>query len=349
MQRVYSGKDFAKVLIYHGFIGEVTQSIFKIVCPFHEDNNPSMVINLEENSFFCFGCEAKGDVLDFVKMLYPKYTEIQACLILEKILHNKAVENIQVTYQKKQRKSNLVAIEESYTYYYGLKHTNWFELKDNDERAVYSYMSKRGFSKRDLFLSKCKVSYSIAYPVIFPILDNGEFRGYVCRTMDKLVEKKRKYLYNDGFNKNNTLCGNYADNSVVFLCEGYFDYLSLRLRGHIKNVVALLGWHISDTQVQKLKDKGIKTVVSALDNDKCGKKGTEYLKQFFHVIRFTYPKGVKDVGEMNEELLQKAIKKTKEREREKKNNGTIRDKNENTQQNRSHVERIGKNRGNDKR
>ena len=89
------------------------------------------------------------------------------------------------------------------------------------------------------------------------------------------------------------------------------DYLSLKTRGHIKNVVAILGWHISDEQVKKLKDKGIKTVVSALDNDKCGEKGTEYLKKFFNVIRFEYPKGVKDAGDMSEMELKKAITKTR--------------------------------------
>ena len=89
------------------------------------------------------------------------------------------------------------------------------------------------------------------------------------------------------------------------------DYLSLRTRGHLKNVVAILGWHISDEQVQKLKDKGVTTVVSALDNDKAGNKGTEYLKQFCHVIRFAYPDGIKDAGEMSEQELKMAIRRTR--------------------------------------
>ena len=61
-----------------------------------------------------------------------------------------------------------------------------------------------------------------------------------------------------------------------------------------------------------LKDKGITTVVSALDNDKAGNKGTEYLKQFFHVIRFAYPEGIKDAGEMSEQELKVAIRWTRE-------------------------------------
>ena len=35
-------------------------------CPFHEDHNPSM--KLDQN-FYCFGCHAHGDVIDFVSRL----------------------------------------------------------------------------------------------------------------------------------------------------------------------------------------------------------------------------------------------------------------------------------------
>ena len=32
-------------------------------CPFHDDKNPSMKLN--EEYFYCFGCGATGDVIDF--------------------------------------------------------------------------------------------------------------------------------------------------------------------------------------------------------------------------------------------------------------------------------------------
>ena len=37
-------------------------------CPFHNDRHPSLKLN--EESFFCFGCGAKGDVIDFVARLF---------------------------------------------------------------------------------------------------------------------------------------------------------------------------------------------------------------------------------------------------------------------------------------
>lgn len=311
MKREYGGKDLAKVLIYYGIISEVVSSDFNIICPFHDDINPSMRICLDGGSFFCFGCEAKGNALDFVKKANPELNDLQSCILLEKIINSKEVKQINVRYKKKKRKQNKQALMEAYDYYYGLKTVDWNDIQTEDEHNVLEYMRKRGFSAKALNIARCKTNYNIAYPFVFPILDNGEFKGWVGRTTNKHVESKRKYLYNEGFRKRDTLCGTYVENKVVFICEGFMDYLSIRTRGHIKNVVAILGWHISDEQVKKLKEKGITTVVSALDNDKCGEKGTEYLKKFFNVIRFEYPKDVKDAGEMSEMELKKAITKTR--------------------------------------
>ena len=37
-------------------------------CPFHNDRHPSLKLN--EEYFFCFGCGAKGDVIEFVARLF---------------------------------------------------------------------------------------------------------------------------------------------------------------------------------------------------------------------------------------------------------------------------------------
>ncbi|MCY4639488.1 MAG: CHC2 zinc finger domain-containing protein [Chloroflexi bacterium] len=36
-------------------------------CPFHEDRSPSMVVYPETQSYYCFGCGAGGDAIDFVR------------------------------------------------------------------------------------------------------------------------------------------------------------------------------------------------------------------------------------------------------------------------------------------
>jgi DNA primase len=35
-------------------------------CPFHPDREPSFTVYPETQSYFCFGCGAGGDVIDFV-------------------------------------------------------------------------------------------------------------------------------------------------------------------------------------------------------------------------------------------------------------------------------------------
>ena len=39
-----------------------------VCCPFHNDRHPSMKLN--EDYFYCFGCGAKGDVIEFTSKLF---------------------------------------------------------------------------------------------------------------------------------------------------------------------------------------------------------------------------------------------------------------------------------------
>jgi len=38
---------------------------YMCACPFHQETKPSMSVNDEEGFFYCFGCQASGDVFDF--------------------------------------------------------------------------------------------------------------------------------------------------------------------------------------------------------------------------------------------------------------------------------------------
>ena len=41
----------------------------KCVCPFHIDTEPSLSFSDEKNVFNCFGCSAKGDVVEFIRRM----------------------------------------------------------------------------------------------------------------------------------------------------------------------------------------------------------------------------------------------------------------------------------------
>jgi DNA primase len=172
-------------------------------------------------------------------------------------------------------------------------------------------MKKRGYNEKALNDCNAKVTYNNSYPIIFPMLDNGKFKGWVCRTTNKEVEKKRKYLYNAGFSRATTLVGDYGNADYLFVVEGYMDRLRFLQNGYKENVVAILGWKMSKEQQNKIKKAGIKYIISALDNDECGEKGTRYLKSIFpNVIRFKHIKGIKDTGEMSDEKFRKAYNYT---------------------------------------
>lgn len=311
----YNAEELAKVLFYYGLIDGTESEKFNIICPFHDDINPSMMIDLETGTFLCFGCGLHGNSLDFVKYVNPELNDLGACIEHERILQSDKTRKLKISVKqkshrnkKRERKQALVV---AYDYFYGLKSVDWNIPETEEEIKVLEYMSARGFNHKALNIADCRVNYNIAYPFVFPILDNGEFKGWVGRTTNKYVEKKRKYLYNTGFYKRNTLCGNYEENCIPVVCEGFMDYLSIRTRANIKNVVALLGWHISDMQVDKLKSKGVTTVISMLDNDSAGIKGTEYLKKFFDVIRPDFPEGIKDPGEMKGKEIRKIIRESR--------------------------------------
>jgi DNA primase len=299
------GDELAKVLHYYGLLEG--DSEFKIVCPFHDDVNASMKINLQDGSFFCFGCGVSGDALKFVLLANKHLDELKAAMKYFRILRSNKVKEVQsVKKQAKKRVEDRQALIEAEDYYNGLCSVNWgWDRIDEEE-----YMRRRGFSSRILRECGAKLTYNSKYPLVFPMYDSGEFRGWVCRTTDKKTEAKRKYLYNEGFCRRNTLVGDY-DSEVVVLVEGYMDRLKMIQFG-AKNVAAILGWKITDQQIKKLKKRGVKCIISALDNDACGKKGTKYLKSFFDVTRFVYPKGIKDPGDMNREIFEKANAETKQ-------------------------------------
>lgn len=299
---LFGGDALAKVLHYYNYPSDED----KIICPFHQDVMPSMQVNYSTGSCFCYGCQRSYDTLSFVKQFENEDDDLKACMKLAHIMRTKKVSKIKAKQSTVKRSDNKQMLTEAEDYYYNLKTINW-----NDEHSEeLNYMLKRGFKRSTLNRCKAKYTYNKSYPLVFPMFDNGEFKGWVCRTTLKTIEKRRKYLYNEGFSRATTLCGTYSKGKLVVICEGYMDMLKLKQFG-LKNVVAILGWKITAEQIAKLKQMGITHVISALDNDECGKKGTSYLKNFFTVTQFQYPANVKDSGEMSQSQFNIAFNKTK--------------------------------------
>lgn len=309
-----SGNDLAKVVWYYGLIENVSSGKDSILCPFHSDINPSMMVDFESGGFYCFGCQEAGDALKFVQKMEHKLhgaNDLQGCKKYFEILKSNKVRDVVVTH-KVDNKTKRELYEESYDYYHGLSKVDWTARSTSNEMHVAKeYMKSRGFSSRTLNECQAKVNYNRSYGIIFPMLDNGKFKGWVCRTWLPEMAAKRKYLYNKGFRRKTTLVGKYNNTKVIFVVEGFMDRLKFIQFG-VGCAVAILGWKMSDEQIRKIKESDVEIIVSALDNDKCGKKGSAYLNKVFgdKYVRFQYIKGIKDPGEMDQVQFDKMYRKT---------------------------------------
>lgn len=301
-----SPETFIKVLEHYNLWEGKTK--YKVVCPFHADVNASLLIDVNECRWFCFGCQKGGGALELIQMFNHNLTLIEQWQLLYRFTMNKSgpnnvtLHNSKTKQQRSREQKKLLVRAEDY--YYNLRKVDWL-VEDSVEKH---YLLCRGFNPESLNKAGAKLTYNDSYPIIFPMRDMGEFKGWVCRTTNPEIEQKRKYLYNKGFSRRNTVVGRYDSHRVVVV-EGYMDYLKAKQLG-IKYVCAILGWKATQEQIAKLKKQGVTTIISALDNDECGKKGTAFLKQSFEVVPFQYPRGIKDMGDMTPRLLKAAKRKT---------------------------------------
>lgn len=68
VEAVKSALDFSA--FYQSELGELkpgTNGNHLALCPFHEDSDPSLSVNLQTGLYLCFGCQAKGNVFDFYR------------------------------------------------------------------------------------------------------------------------------------------------------------------------------------------------------------------------------------------------------------------------------------------
>jgi DNA primase len=64
--RVRAAADFVQVASEHIALKKVGRR-WQGLCPFHPEKTPSFSINGEEGLYYCFGCQASGDVITFVR------------------------------------------------------------------------------------------------------------------------------------------------------------------------------------------------------------------------------------------------------------------------------------------
>src|SRR4029453_19501607 len=66
VDRVKEAADIVEIASAHTDLQQRGQDYWG-VCPFHEERTPSFKVNPRDKLYYCFGCEASGDVFRFVE------------------------------------------------------------------------------------------------------------------------------------------------------------------------------------------------------------------------------------------------------------------------------------------
>lgn len=306
---------------------------FVCSCPFHSEKSPSCTIFVDTQSFYCFGCQAGGDVISFI-MKIENLTFMEAVKFLAARAGMEVPESGTYNDQLSQRRTriyemNRLAANHFYKnlvsgndkagldYFrkrqlrpetikkYGLGYSldSWSDLTDylsskgyTDDEMVDAWLAGRGRNGKlfDMFRKR----------VMFPIVDlRGNIIGFGGRVLD---DSKPKYL-NTGktpvFDKGSNLFSmNFAkdsDTTRVILCEGYMDVIAVNQAG-FTSAVATLGTAITSEQARLISHYA-KEVIIAYDSDGAGQAATQKaLNQFSEVglqTRILHMEGAKDPDE----------------------------------------------------
>src|SRR5439155_3176170 len=138
VDRVRASTDFVQIASEHIALKKVGQRYVGL-CPFHAEKTPSFSVNAHENLFYCFGCQAKGDIITFVR-------EIQHIEFAEAVERLAARAGIQLRYDQaavsheRQRRTKLIeAMERAVEWYHQRL------LTAADAAPARSYLRSRGY------------------------------------------------------------------------------------------------------------------------------------------------------------------------------------------------------------
>jgi DNA primase len=268
----------------------------KILCPVHREDTPSMYVYLGEASAHCYGCGWHGTLTALVQEI-EKCSMLGAMILLRKWANDPKVKLVAPTVSAHmQAPKPAINPRKSWL-------TTLPLLAGSESKAEY-YMNGRGFEDATLRHFDIRYRYGDEWPVVVPILSNGEVIAWQSRRVDKVdTKKKPKYVFQAGSKPYNVLAGN-TEADTVLITEGYFDHMKAfqhlqKMNGFAKKtaVCTPLSWVLRERQANMIKARW---VVIALDNDERGWEGTEKAFDLLpNAVSFKWDCGYKDVGEMS--------------------------------------------------
>jgi DNA primase len=307
--RVRDASDLVALASEHLALKRVGKR-FVGLCPFHAEKTPSFSINPEIGRYWCFGCQASGDSISFVR-------EVEHLDFVDAVERLASRAGVTLRYDdkavakdrtKKQRLAEAVAA--AIAFYHGLL------LESADGGLARRYLRSRGFDgdaarqfqlgwspdawdqlsvhlQRQKFARDDIVEAGLAFVnkvnklqdqfrarLMFPIYDSrGEAAGFGGRALGADGPKYKNSPETPIYQKSRLLYGlNWAKGEIVgrgevVICEGYTDVMAFALAG-APNAVATCGTALADDHFQILKNLARK-VVLAYDSDAAGQGAAE--------------------------------------------------------------------------
>lgn len=274
------------------------------LCPFHHEKTPSFSVNGEQNLYYCFGCKAGGNVVQFVEEM-EHLTYREAVEYLAKQIHMpipETQEDPDYERRRSQRERLLGANKAAARWYHAqlwlpenqriLDYLHKRGLDDGTIRkfglgaapeewdALTRALEQQGYTQEELRLAGLTVVKQetrfdmFRSRAIFPIIDaQGQILGFGGRAMG---DAQPKYLNTSDTPVFNKRKGVYAANLLrkqrdlkrVILVEGYMDVVALIQHG-VNGVVATLGTALTNEQARLLRRYAPEIWVS-YDGDSAG-------------------------------------------------------------------------------
>lgn len=300
--------DIAELISGYVKLQKAGQS-FKANCPFHKEKTPSFFVSPLRQSFYCFGCGAKGDAFTFLEQMDG--LDFRGAL---KVLAEKAgveIEHRSTDESRLEKDKIFAALEETTKFFEkGLREskqasdylvsrgivketaTEWrLGYAQNEWRSLYNHLQNSGYDKEIVIkagLAKTNKENTANGPydvfrnrVIFPLFDvNGRVIAFSGRALDK--ENAPKYLNSPTtpvFSKSQALYGlDRAKDSIrkkdyAVLVEGPLDLLLSHQAGII-NTVASSGTAFTHEHLERLKRLSNR-IILAFDGDSAGERAAE--------------------------------------------------------------------------
>jgi len=280
------------------------------LCPFHSEKTPSFTVSPEKAMFYCFGCNAGGNVFTFLMQI-------------ENMTFQEALRNLASRYgvtiperpltpadkQRRQKKENVAEVIEAAARFYtdlllkqqeGEEGRSYLASRDFDNNVarqfrlgwsprswdtLLGHLKGKGFSPEDAEDAGLAVKRTggghydkFRGRIMFPILSvQGRVLGFGGRVIKD--DEEPKYMNSPEtaiYRKSAVLYGLHAASDAIrkqdaaIIVEGYFDCLALYKHGFF-NAIATCGTALTVEHVRMLS-RYTKNLYPLFDADEAGRK-----------------------------------------------------------------------------